>query len=182
MKSNKIIFTDSVFHDVTRSLFEISRLKRNYVFCPLLTKPKVQNYDSINKLLKYYLGKLKSNIYLLFLKKESNFTRYYIEESNNFLKLLKNSSLNICGRFHGLVFSIILNTPFLAIDSNTYKTRGLLKDAKMKKRLITLNSLKNRNFETYKNFSKSELIKILKYKKNAKKKIHLMFNEIKSCL
>ena len=77
---------------------------------------------------------------------------------------------------------MILNTPFLAIESNTYKTIGLLNDVKMKNRLIKLKSLKNKNFEIYKNFSKLELSKILKYKKKANKKIHKMFNEIKNCL
>lgn len=182
IRSNKIVFTDSVFVNTTKNLFKISKLKTNYVFCPLMTKPKIQNYKSIHKLLKFYLAKIKSNLYLFFFNKESNFTRYYIEGSNNFLKLLRNSSLTICGRFHGLVFSMILNTPFLAIESNTYKTIGLLNDVKMKNRLIKLKSLKNKNFEIYKNFSKLELSKILKYKKKANKKILKMFNEIKNCL
>jgi hypothetical protein len=47
---------------------------------------------------------------------------------NDFLKLCKNASCIITGRYHGVVFSIMCEKKFVAFESNTHKISGLLKD------------------------------------------------------
>lgn len=181
-KSNNIVITDSVFSDTSEKLLKFSKCEKKYIFCPFFKRPEIKYNHNKVSLLRYKYSKLKSHIFLFLFNKEINITKYYLKNDITFFKQLKNSSLNICGRFHGLVISIIFRTPFLVINSNTHKSEGLLIDLKIKNKVIAVKDLKNKHLLKNKKLTKSENKKINKYKLNAKIKINKMFDEIKHSL
>lgn len=46
----------------------------------------------------------------------------------NFIQLCQNASCIVSGRYHGVVFAIMCNKKFIALESNTHKISGLLLD------------------------------------------------------
>lgn len=49
-------------------------------------------------------------------------------DPQSYAHLVGSAALHITGRFHGVCFSILTGTPFLAITSNSWKIEALLKD------------------------------------------------------
>lgn len=47
---------------------------------------------------------------------------------DNFIQLCQNASCIVSGRYHGIVFAIMCNKKFIALESNTHKISGLLID------------------------------------------------------
>jgi polysaccharide pyruvyl transferase WcaK-like protein len=90
--------------------------------------------------------------------------------------------LLVTARYHALCFALQLNIPFLAIESNTFKIQGLLKDIgidnfRFVKKSDQLNFSKE-NLEKYFYFSNNELKKIKDYNNLAKIKINNLFDDI----
>lgn len=89
----------------------------------------------------------------------------------NWLKTLK---LYVTGRYHGCCLSIMAETPFLAMKSNSHKIQGLLKDMDCKELLI--DSLDE--IEQKKEIAFKAIPKIIKYKEESVHKIEQMFKTI----
>ena len=67
--------------------------------------------------------------------------------------------------------------PFYTFESDTYKVRGLLDMLGLRSRIIKINSLNNKPI-LLKNFTKSEIHKIKKFKKNAGETIKIFIKEL----
>jgi hypothetical protein len=64
---------------------------------------------------------------------------------DEFINDLKRAYLHVTGRFHSICFCLFTQTPFLALDSNSWKIEALLNDLKLgKNRLATLSDLHER--------------------------------------
>jgi len=101
----------------------------------------------------------------------------------DYYERLLSSNVVVAARFHTLCFCVKLNVPFLYIDSNSHKIRGLLKDIGVDYRdyKIDFDDLKG-GFEFEKvelEFSRDRDL-FVNYINLAKESIKVMFDEISS--
>jgi hypothetical protein len=122
-------FTDSVYTKLSLTLYRQAKDVDASFF------PVIFRRSGVVGFLKFLLGGYGvKNI----LKNISGYVKYIIykihmlnEIDQNRLKYAANmSSCNflVCGRFHSLCFAIKLNIPFIIIDSNSHKIKGMLRD------------------------------------------------------
>lgn len=119
---------DACFH----TILDNSNNKEEYVLfldsvLPEVNKKILKAYESYN-------GNKKH------VKMDQN--KYNLEE---FIDLCQNASFIVTGRYHGAVFSIMCEKKFIAIESNTHKISGLLKDLDLMQNLTEdLNNLEEK--------------------------------------
>jgi len=95
-----------------------------------------------------------------------------------YLNWLSSLELYITGRFHGVVLSIIAETPFLAFPSTSHKVESLLKDLKCEDLLI--NSLSE--IEAKRELAKTKIDNFKIYKQQAKKRLDILKNKLKEVI
>jgi len=95
-----------------------------------------------------------------------------------YLNWLSSLELYITGRFHGVVLSIIAETPFLAFPSTSHKVESLLKDLKCEDLLI--NSLSE--IEAKRELAKTKIDNFKMYKLQAKKRLDILKNKLKEVI
>ena len=172
-KSN-IGFTDSVDLEITKTIYKKILNINNYLFMPILTYHKYKLIFHIRNFLFKISGREFKNSY------EYRFFGVY--NTYKYKKNISNLRLLVTARYHALCFALQLNIPFLAIESNTFKIQGLLKDIgidnfRFVKKSDQLNFSKE-NLEKYFYFSNNELKKIKDYNNLAKIKINNLFDDI----
>ena len=186
-KNNKILITDSNCKEITLNLFDLYLSnKKKYKYSTIL-KSSIDlidtNYINIKKI--KYIVKQSIYNFCKIKPKDNDINRFYgLNNLKKFLLLINNSKYVISGRFHVICFCILLEIPFLSINSNSQKINSLINDIGLNnKRLINkekINYIKindNYIFEQIK-FSKIEKLKITNFKIAAKKKIDSMFQSI----
>ncbi|MGY8870335.1 MAG: polysaccharide pyruvyl transferase family protein [Pseudomonadales bacterium] len=93
-----------------------------------------------------------------------------------YLEKLDNKELILASRFHSLCFTLVTETPFIAISGNSHKVEGILYDLGLTSRLVKSEIFnENINASDY-SFTPHELNSIREYKKDAVKKINDMFD------
>lgn len=137
----------------------------------------------------YFLGEIPNLLEQI--SKKYNLTIYNLMDRNNldlytsevehFIFLIKNATLVCTDSFHGTVFSILMNTPFLVVNRNQ---KGVVDMSSRIKTLLDLFNLKNRyidnikdiddidsilnmDFSKVRNIQKIEQDRACKYIKNA---------------
>ena len=115
-KSNRrtsIITTDNVRPDLSTILARYAlRNKSNYI--RMQGRPSLRSLKSIsNWAILFAIGRCKMQI--------------RIEDINIFA----DADIVVTGRFHGACLSILAGKPFIAVESNTHKIQGLLRDANL---------------------------------------------------
>ncbi len=60
--------------------------------------------------------------------KPSRFLKMCLCKNRKVLDIFAKASLVVTGRYHGVVFAMMMNKPFVAVESNTHKISGLLQD------------------------------------------------------
>ena len=100
-----------------------------------------------------------------------------------FVRDLAGKELLVTGRFHSVLLSILTDTPFIALPSNTRKIEAVLHDALMSgSRLISPNDLLSQKFlaETKRGipFTSDELEALASYRTHAKNSRSAMFDLI----
>ncbi len=171
-KDNKIgkniIVNDSSVKINNKKLKEFSKFN-NYNYVPLLYNNHLRYFRYfIYKLIRIYEFKFITQFYLTIKK-------YYVR---SFLKQTNDSKFIITGRFHSIFIALARMKPFYTFESDTYKVRGLLDMLGLRNRIIDINSLRNKPI-LLKNFTKSELYKIKKFKKSANETIKIFIRELK---
>ena len=166
---NQIIVNDSSVASNTLKLKKFSELE-NYNYIPIL-------YNNYLRYLRYFICKI------LPIKELKFITKLYLITKNKyvltFLNKINKSKFIITGRFHAIFIALAYMRPFYTFESDTYKIRGLMNMIGISNRIININSLENRPI-LLKRFSKHEIIKIKKFKKNSKKIINIFIKELKS--
>ncbi|QKF67959.1 polysaccharide pyruvyl transferase [Arcobacter venerupis] len=178
----KVYITDS--HDIKKSekLYKIAE-KNKITFLPIIAP--FEKYSNLNGFFK----KLKFNFfnnYGSFIEKSKTLKYKYkrfilVDNEDDLLENIRNSSFLISARFHAICLSLHFKVPFVAISSNTFKIESLLSDIGLnKRRIIDIKELNDFEKVNRKSnfFSKEELNKIEDYINDANKRIELMFNEI----
>lgn len=94
----------------------------------------------------FVVGNDDRDFYRRFLKKYFSNDEYYLHNQNANIETtvhaMKTSSINLCMRFHSVLFASTLDTNFLAIDyTNGGKITGFLTDASALDKMISLQSI-----------------------------------------
>ena len=183
-RSNKIGITDSVANmGLNKLLFSKARMM-DAKYLPILTHPFPVSKRSLKGwliFLRYLLGYLTYWSIRLFndITIERKQKYYFTSSSLRYMSKVASCAGLLTGRYHGLCFAIITNTPFLVMSSNSHKIEGLLADIGIGlDRLISKSDLELENKIKIPEFSKKELDQILDYSSHAKTRIERMFDDI----
>jgi len=180
MTSQKIGVSDSVYEDLSRDLYQFS-LVNKYKYLPALTHPDIQisNVAGIIKYLKYNIFRwVAQPLSLLGVKFDYRLLRIldYIDNYRDYIQEIASLGFLVAARYHSLCFALKTLTPFVALESNSHKVEGMLKDIGIGlERIVKQDKLHNLDM---KKFSESELDLITMYVENAPRQIECMFQEI----
>ena len=118
-------FGDSVYPEVTRQLLTLSKSLEGTSFLPIMHTIKSRKAG-----LSPVLRKLRDTyIYLHSLAYQRIHRNVHFSKNEvEFFELIGHSRGHITGRFHGACLSVLAGTPFLAVDSNSWKIDALLDD------------------------------------------------------
>ncbi|OHV84295.1 hypothetical protein LCM4573_00980 [Rhizobium sp. LCM 4573] len=139
---NLLLVGDSVSREVSRTLAHIAFSRADARFLPILKtlKPSKPHYPPPLRMLReayIHLHAAASGMRhpnILFSKDEAGF-----------IEALQHAYLHVTGRFHAVCFCLFTGTPFLAVDSNSWKIGALLNDFGLgTERLTTPSSLSAR--------------------------------------
>lgn len=166
-KNSKTLIIDSSVRATTKKLLKFSK-EEGFAYAPMLytSKIKLLHYVFIKIFLVLNI-KILQNIFIILKNKIAEKYKNTIQQS----KFL------ITGRFHSIFIALSSLTPFVTFDSDTHKTKALLKDIGIEDRLIKIDQLKNIRAKNQ-NFSMLEVNKILKYKQLSKLLISQSMREI----
>jgi len=149
-EKNKIIFLNSVWQNMAKSInnLHLACLRESFSeneFKLLHPNTPTQVIADITLTYEYSNNHSRNNNILVFdsvspqisayLKKVSKIINADFVEMcklklsyGEILNLIGSSKAIISGRYHGVMFAAITNTPFLAAPSNTWKTQGFMND------------------------------------------------------
>ena len=182
--NNSIGTTDSVYDNVSKSLYDLS-IKNRYQYLPALTTPYIKEFNKIVvfKTIKFYLRKTVRYVqWKLFGRLDIILmgTYHYIEDYKSYIQQISSLNFIFIGRYHSLCFALKTLTPFFAIKSNSHKVESMLGDIGIEHdRIVDDSDLDNLKFKP---FSKEEEIQIKTYINHAPIEIEAMFQEIKKLL
>ena len=164
---NSVIVNDSSIKINNKKLQQFAKFN-NYTYEPIL-------YNNYLRYLRYFIYKSKSIYELEFITKfYLIIKKYYVRI---FLNKIDNSKFIVTGRFHSIFIALARSKPFYTFESDTYKIRGLLDMIGLKDRIINIKLLNDKPI-LLKNFTKSEIHKIKKFKKNASETIKIFIKEL----
>lgn len=119
-----VVLGDSVLPETSRALAELSRRVPGARLIPVLKRLKrPKGRTAAGRALRGAYGNLYDG-----LARWRYPTLELIGDGNAYARALSGSELHITGRFHAICFSILTETPFLALRSNSWKIEALLAD------------------------------------------------------
>lgn len=68
--------------------------------------------------------------------KKKDYIRLYEHREKDVLEYFARAKFVVTGRYHGVIWALLFNKPFLAFKSNSHKTEGLLHDFGLSENLI----------------------------------------------
>lgn len=100
---------------------------------------------------------------------------------SEFIEDLKRAYLHVTGRFHSICFCLFTQTPFVALDSNSWKIEALLNDLELgRSRLVNLSALRERLSDTGNQaYSDEEIRKIEKGLADCKIRASQLFDKVR---
>jgi polysaccharide pyruvyl transferase WcaK-like protein len=188
LKKNKnlqIGVTDSTYKEECMWLLRFA-IKNNYKYFPILTFPKIK-IEKIRTLVSFLRFKLFKQFIPLLKLSSINFPHkiqkmfFYADHYENYINEISNLNFLIVARYHTLCFALKTQTPFVALEKESFRMRGLLDDIGIGrnriKRSLYLNKIKLEKFN-FNKFTKKEKERIRAYTESAPQKIDVMFREI----
>lgn len=151
-KGKKVVLINTVIQDINYNLdifdyISVRESKSSYGKYPVVHDvcfyKKIDNSKNKEEYVLFVdsvTSNKKKDIYFQYNKFEGE--KKYVEMNSKLkldecMELFKNSFCIVTGRYHGVVFSIMCEKRFLAIESNTHKISGLLKDLNLMDNLIS---------------------------------------------
>lgn len=130
------------------------------VYSPLYNKDA---YKIALKIGKMYNIKVITSNHVIYHKPITWGLKYHLATGpKEFLNLVNNAKLVVCGSYHAILFSKIMETPFLAINGNTdnrmntfLSRTGLMERSVSMKDPLIMNKIKNKDFIFNCNFDKA---------------------------
>ncbi len=182
---NGIGITDSAFSDVSKDNL-MSAIENSYLFLPVLRSYRNEGQFSVKEKLRHLKFLFANN----FIKEDFNVLseEQFLKVRNKYIKTTLKSYMDsisglellLTSRFHSLCFSIVTETPFLAMNSNSHKVESLLKDIGLEHRLVDRCFFKNKISSGEFFFSDDEIDRIKEYKRNSVCVIDDMFDRLSS--
>lgn len=185
--STSVTLTDSVYSHISDVMADYAHQNQCFyapIIHPLPIQPNHIGYDA-KKLKKARLYNFISWISFNLFKPR----RYYQDlkfaevSTEKYWYTLKYSQALITARYHALCFAIQLDSPFLAIKSNTHKVENLLNDIGLdtEKRIIdwkNMHSYSTTELIELAQWSNEEQQKLSSFKHHAQQSISNMFDQI----
>jgi hypothetical protein len=121
----RLLIGDSVDTDTRKALLALADADPSARFLPILRglKPSKPHHPTPLRQLR--------EAYVWLNARYSQFRRGNIEFNNDeagFIRSLESARLHVTGRFHAVCFCLFTGTPFLAVESNSWKMGALLED------------------------------------------------------
>lgn len=167
---NGLLFTDSVLPNVSNKFIEMaSEFSGDYIKLHYQRKPVLKD---LRNPFKY----------------ASCFAKWVVSEKNGmqdvdyFLNKLYGCEMLVTGRFHAVTLSLLTESPFVAVESNTGKIGALLDDVfNDRSRLLPFSDVDlDLEFLSIRSFSSDEIFQIRRYLSDGRVKIKNMFHDIYS--
>lgn len=135
-----LAFGDSVAPETTRLLLDKYRATEGATFLPIMRTLKSRRPEAPAPLRAWRDFYIRLHARLC-RRRDANMK--FSADDRAFLRQLEYSTLHITGRFHGVCLSVLAGTPFLAVDSNSWKIEALLDDLGLsRERLVTPEALR----------------------------------------
>jgi polysaccharide pyruvyl transferase WcaK-like protein len=179
-----LLVIDSNSSGVTLDLYhKYQREKDNgAIFRTMLSKPKIQK----GKNRKDFLFQSYLDRFVFKLKRRKSLKKKVFSSEdvsaihrernvNTMLECFAGSTGVITGRFHGICYALVTQTPFLACAASTNKVQSLLREVGLDGRFITLDELQQ---VTVHGFSESELKKVSAFTDKSRRLANEMFSQI----
>lgn len=192
-KPPKILVTDSIFAHLSDQLCAFTQKnKQEYKYLPIIrplsTDRSLLTFDA-KKMRKFNFYQLLSLLTFRLYQPR----RYYqdltiaLDQPQQFWQNMLESSAIISARYHAVCFSLQLQIPFVALDSNTRKVRSLLEDIglNVNQRIISIDQLNQYSpiqIKMLSNYDASELANLKKFLIFAQQRNQLMLDQISGAL
>ena len=136
-----LLIGDSVSRGVTRTLLDIAASQKDAYLVPITKtiKSSKPHFSPAPRLLREIYIRAHTEFFKL---RHPNSIFNTTEEG--FIDTIRRGYLHVTGRFHSVCFCLFTHTPFLAVESNSWKIRALLEDTGMGRgRLVSADELKH---------------------------------------
>ncbi len=191
-RSDQVYVTDSVKKEVSLFLEQLM-LKRGFVYSDITTGVAAPVAPKITRMMSIWrnntLAELITKVIIALRRRQQvavpdsapksvqTYTHF------DFSDQISNANLLVCGRFHTMCYCMNNQTPFVAIDSNSHKMLGTLKDAGLdaQKRLLSLEVLSELNAATYQ-YSDAEKAALVQYTQRAHFETQRLFDDLRGLL
>lgn len=142
LRRERLLIGDSVNRDIGRQLLALADRRDDARYLPILTsiKPPKPHYPAPLRALRQAYIALHARAFGL----RHGHTEFNRSEAG-FLASLETGYLHLTGRFHAVCLCLATGTPFLALESNSWKIAALLDDFGLgSERIVTLEEAKRR--------------------------------------
>lgn len=177
LERNALLVGDSVSRDMTIELRRIAALRSDSYLFPIRKGLKASKPHFPPPLRALREGYIQLHAKAFELK---NRNILFNKNEAGFIDTLLRAHLHVTGRFHSVCFSLFTKTPFLALESNSWKIGALMHDFGLDtKRIVTLDELNHRIREIgSERYSDDEIGKIDAGLNNSRLKTQQMFDRI----
>ena len=134
-----LVVGESVLGDVSRAILSSARNRTDFLFVPIMTtlKSSKPQYSFVPWLLRELYIYLHRELFRLRYPKSK-----FVSGKFSYAKEIAAAYLHVTGRFHAVCFSLITQTPFLALSSNSWKIEALIEDVGLsKERIVSVEEL-----------------------------------------
>ncbi|MBV1868719.1 MAG: polysaccharide pyruvyl transferase family protein [Marinosulfonomonas sp.] len=173
---NGVVIGDSVLKPLTKLLAQASLNRKNVKLVPTLTRLKSLKGRTG---FRGWRREVYSRIFQVYWSLKYP-ALAIAPDHNDYARVIGESKLHLTSRFHGVCFSILTKTPFLAASSNSWKIEALLEDCGLApERLISEDDIETYlDANEYSPYSPDELRNIDRYLEEAETKSDLAFDII----
>lgn len=142
LRRDRLLVGDSVNRDVGRQLLDFADRRNDARYLPILTsiKPPKPHYPPVIRALRQAYIDLQAKVFSW----QHRHTLFNRTEAG-FVESLQSAYLHLTGRFHAVCLCLATGTPFLALESNSWKIAALLHDFGLgNDRIVTLEEARRR--------------------------------------
>jgi len=137
-----LLVGDSVSREVSKTLLDLAASRPDARLLPILKTIKASkpHFPAPLKMLREAYIRLHAEAFRLQMRNV-----WFNKNEAGFINALQHGYLHVTGRFHAVCLCILSGTPFLALESNSWKTRALLNDLGLdESRLTEIGQLEER--------------------------------------
>lgn len=171
-----VAFGDSVYPDVSRALWDAYR---DYLgpkqYLPIRARKRHESiYRNIS--IRQRFDNIRHEM-RGFLRSFADPSFFMARDTVEYLTRLSAAEFHVTGRYHAVCLSIVVGVPFVAVASNSHKIEALIDDVGLNRRRVVKEASNALSWEV-REFSKSEILNIEKWRELALQSASEMFENI----